>query len=238
MSHIKRYITALRRYNRSRGFGIHSPFAFYFVRRVLREKAQYYAYESLHNYRNDATKLVKKRQLKKSIISLKNAKMLFRIACYFKPQNILQIGSTYGVSTMSLLTVSQQSRLVIYLGHNACCDIYDIVTASCGNRIEKIISLDSATQRYNTILDGKPAFVLINSVDNDSDCNIAKQVIKSAIDSCGVIIMRNLNDNQTMKQLWCDCCSSAKYGMTFTNYRLGIIVAHKHLPRQNYSLWF
>jgi hypothetical protein len=35
---LKLYLTAMRRYNRSKGFGIHSPFAYTFVLRVLREQ--------------------------------------------------------------------------------------------------------------------------------------------------------------------------------------------------------
>lgn len=44
---IKRVATALQRYKRSRGFGVHSPFAFHFILRVLREKSPYYCYPQL-----------------------------------------------------------------------------------------------------------------------------------------------------------------------------------------------
>ena len=48
---LKRYLTALRRYSRSKGFGIHSPFAFHFVLNVLRERLPYYAYEDIAEIR-------------------------------------------------------------------------------------------------------------------------------------------------------------------------------------------
>ena len=238
MSRIKRYITALRRYNRSCGFGIHSPFAFYFVRRVLREKNPYYAYEALHQCRHAAASMVRSRQLKKGILSYKSAKMLFRITCYFKPATILQIGTSYGVSAMSMLCVDSRSTMVLYPGVNTCCDIFDRLTAECSHRIENTLTIADATQCYAQRLGNDAAFVLINSIDNDADAQTALATVADAIKSGGVVIMRNLNNSKAMKTLWRDCCSVATHGMSFTNYRMGVFVGLKHLPRQNYTLWF
>lgn len=238
MSRIKRYLTAFRRYNRSNGFGIHSPFAFYFVRRVLREKNPYYAYETLYKCRRSAMKLVRGRQLKKQIISYQNAKMLFRIACYFRPKNILQIGTSYGISAISMLSIDCHSHLVIYPGAGACFDIFDMLTSEQSHRIENTLTIDDAIQRYNERLENNNAFVLINSVDNISDAASALTAVVEALQSGGVVIMRNLNTNAIMKQLWHDCNMSLHHGMSFTNYRIGIFVGLKHLPRQNFAIWF
>lgn len=238
MSRIKRYLTAFRRYNRSKGFGIHSPFAFYFIRRVLREKNPFYAYEMLHDCRHSAMKMVRGRQLKKQILSYKNAKMLFRITCYFQPKNILQIGSSYGISAMSMLGVNSSSHLVIYPGTNACFDIFDVLTSKQSHRIENTLTINDATQRYKERLGNDNAFVLINSVDNISDAAAVLTAVTESLHSGGVVIMRNLNTNAIMKQLWHDCNMSLHHGMSFTNYRIGIFVGLKHLPRQNFAIWF
>lgn len=44
----KRYWTAWSRYHHSSGFGIHSPYAYRFVRHVWRQPLHYYAYEGIH----------------------------------------------------------------------------------------------------------------------------------------------------------------------------------------------
>ena len=87
---LKRYYTAFNRYKRSKGFGIHSPFAFSFVLQVLRERCPYYAYDDISSRRKLALSLAADVARHPRIISLKNAKMLFRIVCYFNPRVMLQ----------------------------------------------------------------------------------------------------------------------------------------------------
>ena len=43
MGRLRRYRTAFKRYRHGKGFGIHSPFAFSFVLKVLRERLPYYS---------------------------------------------------------------------------------------------------------------------------------------------------------------------------------------------------
>ena len=47
MFHPKRYINAWSRHHRSGGFGIHSPYAYQFVRNVWRQRLPYYAYDGI-----------------------------------------------------------------------------------------------------------------------------------------------------------------------------------------------
>ncbi len=240
MNRFRRYCTALRRYNRSRGFGIHSPFAFYFVRRVLREGCPYYAYENLNIYHSLAKRLISKHNATRNrLISLRIAKMLFRIACYFQPKDILQIGCCYGVSTMTLLEVSRLSHVTAVFdpGHN--CGIFESVTQPRHNRIAIADSLQSAIAQYAIkITNGQQrGFVLIDNIPTES-INDVKNLACNIIENGGVVIARNLSRSQPMKFLWKETCSSIIHGMTFSNYSIGIIVGLKHLPRQNYTLWF
>ena len=114
MKRLKRYTSALTRYHKSNGFGIHSPFAFNFVTKVLRERLPFYCYAELEVLRKMAIKSLSQDNKHPKIISLKSAKLLFRVTNYFNPRNILQIGTNYGISSITMLHVSSQSNLVIY----------------------------------------------------------------------------------------------------------------------------
>lgn len=237
MNRLKRYCSALHRYKRSKGFGIHSPFAFNFILRVLRERCPYYAYEDIHSRRHKAKKLAVKSARHPHIISYKNAKMLFRITCYFSPDTILQIGTSYGVSTTAMLDVSSRSRLVIYASGNKHEDIYRNITESYIPRISSYPTLDMTIARYREINTGRPHFILVNdSTANDIPALLT--VIREALDNNGVVIMRNLSKAEVMRNLWDETRSLMRHGMSFSNGSIGIIVAQKHLPLQHFSLWF
>lgn len=78
MKALSLYITSFNRYRRSRGFGVHSPFAYYFIKRVIKEQWGYYAYE-------DIDKAARKEKVSRS-----EARLLFPSGKLF--QSSLHIG--------------------------------------------------------------------------------------------------------------------------------------------------
>ena len=69
----RRVLGAPRRWARRRGFGIHSPFAFDFVRRVIASPCRYYCYDRLG------------RLARQSEMSGRTLRLLFRLALFFRP---------------------------------------------------------------------------------------------------------------------------------------------------------
>ena len=97
MGRFRRYRTAWSRHHRSGGFGIHSPFAFNFVQNVLGERYPYYAYARIAKWRAKAkTALGGCWPHTSSLISLNEARMLFRITNFFNPSQLLVIGARSG----------------------------------------------------------------------------------------------------------------------------------------------
>lgn len=237
MAAIKRYCTAIRRYNRSKGFGIHSPFAFSFVLRVLRERLPYYAYEDIEWRRQRAKSLAAKVSRHPRVISSKNAKMLFRVTNYFNPKVILQIGTSYGVSTTAMLDVDTRSKLILYPAGNPHDMIYNDIVSAHGDRITRCDSMLEAIGAYQTSRGGGKPFILVNSlIENDMDQAI--DIVKSALAEDGVVILRNLSQLPAMNHLWERVNLLLDHGMSFTNGKLAVIVGFSYLPRQNFSLWF
>ncbi|MCM1355828.1 MAG: hypothetical protein NC212_05425 [Staphylococcus sp.] len=63
---------AVKRAWRSRGFGVHSPFAFRFITSVLRQKGEYYAYADMRRFAPSASRF-------------RRLSLLFRLVCEFRP---------------------------------------------------------------------------------------------------------------------------------------------------------
>ena len=239
MKSIKRILTSFNRYKRSKGFGVHSPFAFYFIINVLRERLPYYAYTNIELRRNMALNLSARISRHRRVISIKNAKMLFRIACYFTPETILQIGTTYGVSTTAILDVERRSKLVICPGAETCTPIYKKVTQRYGDRIIHAEDIESALKTYSEIsVAGRAPFILVNSIDTDNDANILYPYLMDALENDGVVIFRNILKPTRVSALNNRVNDALNHGMTFTNGKIAIVVGRKTLPRQIFNLWF
>lgn len=122
MQHIaKSYLKFL--WNSTNTHGVHSPFVFDLVRKCFYDKTDYKEYEVLKVYRNSllenkntievtdfgaGSRVFKSNtrainQIAQNAgISRKDAKLLFRITNYFKPENILEIGTSLGLATSAL----------------------------------------------------------------------------------------------------------------------------------------
>ena len=77
-----------------RGHGIHSPFVYNLVRKVIEEKTPYYAYDDLKEY------LEKYPDIKRP--TSKYNRLSFRLVNYFEAKRIVEIGSGYGINTLYL----------------------------------------------------------------------------------------------------------------------------------------
>lgn len=99
----RQYSKGVRNIIHRKGHGVHSPYVFNFIIRVIEEKARYYAYDKIEEQYKQL-----KIQSKKGVVlkpqTLKYYKLLYRILNRVKPQHVLECGSDCGlVDTIFLL---------------------------------------------------------------------------------------------------------------------------------------
>lgn len=130
------YLTA----SNGRGHGVHSPFVYDFIRHVLMDKRNFYAYDQIEALRTElkrddtimevedfgAGSGIDKTN-RRSVASIakhaakpaKWAQLLFRIVQYYKPQQILELGTSLGISTAYMAMGNPAARLVTAEGSKA-----------------------------------------------------------------------------------------------------------------------
>lgn len=128
----KKYIHYYLTASNGKGHGIHSPFVFDFVTKILNDRKPYACYKTIEAERkkllhNNAFIPVKdfgagsavissnQRQIKKiaasSLKPAKFAQLLFRIAQYFQPLTMLELGTSFGISSCYLACGSKSGKL-------------------------------------------------------------------------------------------------------------------------------
>ena len=123
--YIRHFLTAFS----SRGFGIHSPFVFSFVEDLLPEAHSYYAYGPVERIRQNllhdtasievedyGTGHSGRRRIcdiaRHSLKRPHDARLLFRIAARMRPDNIIELGTSLGITTLYL--AQSDTRRTIY----------------------------------------------------------------------------------------------------------------------------
>ena len=126
----KKYLHYWLTASNGKGHGIHSPFVFDFVQHVLNDRTIYPAYSIIEQKRrallSDTTvievedfgagssviktnKRVVKDVAASSLKAKKYAQLLHRIVKYYKPETILELGTSFGITTAYLATANWQS---------------------------------------------------------------------------------------------------------------------------------
>ena len=238
MGKLKNIGNALSRYQASKGFGVHSPFAFKFILNVLDEKYEYYAYDKLQQLRINVIERTRKENgYKPRVISISEAAAIFRIANYYNPQLFLSIGSSYGVAAASMLAVSKRSRMFLYDDNSAQNNAAALeILSGYGDRIVQGEDLQNTISGYITALGDNDMFVTVNNIA-DHDTATATALLDTAVSRRGVLIMRNIDSSRNMARLWQHCKQAMTYGMTFGNGKTAVMVLNPKLPRQDFEIW-
>ena len=175
----KKYIHYYLTASNGKGHGIHSPFVYDFVANVLNDRRHFYPYDSIEVMRDrlltDQTLLEvddfgagsvtgsKKQRTVASIAknaakSKKLCRLLFRIVHNYKPRNILELGTSLGISSAYMASASPRAKLVTIEGAASVAE-----TAKGNHRQLQLQNIRVITGRFEDKLD--QVLSEMNSVD-------------------------------------------------------------------------
>lgn len=206
-----------------RGHGIHSPFVFSFITKVIEEKTQYHAYEDVRNYVNRFPDF--------SYRENKTHRLLLKIVNYFKIKTILELGSGSGINTLYMtVTASDIECLSVELSP---------------------VKYEKAQQLYNewhrNVLQSKEQFPIINE---KKDCifvdlrnykvphNELVIYLLSLVHKDSIIIIDGIRTNRKLQTLWKMLVQQDEVIVSLDLFHLGILFFDKKYYKRNYKLSF
>ena len=228
----KRYLTAWSRHHRSGGFGIHSPYAFRFVRHVWRQPLPYYAYERIHQlHATIKSGTTSKQQREMDLIGEREARLLFRVTNFFNPQRILQAGAATGVESLAMMEVNGESRLYLYDGM---LEQKALAVRVLQDKIDRVECYDDVTVAAEEFLSGNVEEMSRLALINEP---IEESILHQMLDARVVLVMRHLSHDKRMASLFESCCSHMTKGQTYTNEKIALLIPDPKLQRENFLLW-
>lgn len=132
-----KYIQYLFKASNGKGHGIHSPFVYTFIREVLNQSAAHPTFASIEQHRKALEKDQRLVQVsdrgagsrqtnttdrrigsiaKAALKPKKYSQLLYKIAAYYQPMSILEMGTSLGITTCYLAVANENAQVVTMEG--------------------------------------------------------------------------------------------------------------------------
>lgn len=251
-----RKLLIYRKIRHSKGHGVHSPFAFNLITKVIREKASYYRIKDIELLRkrmlqnNQAVsylnskgdKVVSKRVadiIKKQAVSPKTGALLFRLANYFKPRTVLQIGPSMGFSSLFMVSYAPDVYCVSIEPDPYLVPVSQMIHEKGGRS-----AIDQRTGNYEEVLaalrkEEKTFDFIFFNVRNEQhntlllfrDCMLLSQ-------ENTVYVIDGIRAGKSTYDFWKEIISLNETTISMDLYSVGIVFQNKKLHKRTYKVYF
>lgn len=206
-----------------KGHGIHSPFVFSFITRVIEEKTPYHAYEDVRNHMKDFPAL--------SFQENKTHRLLFKIVNYFNLKQILELGGGIGVHTLYMTaTASDIECLSVELTPSK----YNQAQMLYNEWDRNIIQSEEPFPSIN----GKKDCIFVNLKNYNVSHNELVIYLLSLVHKDSVIIIDGIRTNRKLQTLWKMLVQQNDVIVSLDLFHLGILFFDKKYYKRNYKLSF
>lgn len=254
--YIKEYIKFQFTAKHHKGHGVHSPFVFSLIEDVLNEKHPFYAFKSIESartnllsdhsviYVNDhGTGSSRDRKIseiaRQCLKSKKEAQMLFRLACQMQPNNILELGTSLGITTLYLSSARPSANIYTIEG---CPNIANIANQVFRN--EKANNITSIVGNIDTEL--PKVLSKIESLDmvffdanhtKEATLNYFYKCLEKANDNT-IFIFDDIYWSEGMTEAWKEIYENPAVTYSIDLFHLGIIFFKKEWKKSHFKIKF
>lgn len=244
---MSRWTLLYRSVFRRGGFGVHSPFAFDLITKVIEERYAYYfygeidsAYLQLSQDRRDiiceGRRTTVCKAFRKYGVSLKESKLLFRLANCCKSRSILAVGSSMGLVPLCLTGYASASHCIALEREN---DFAGVAAGLVGKKAPSSteILLGEYEKQLARIL-GKPENIDCLYIGREVDIRMQEKIFAQCVPVFGeqsVCIVPDIHASPQRTRHWKILCRHPKVTVSVDLCTLGILFFHPRLNRQTYK---
>jgi len=249
-----KYILHFLSARHTQGFGVHSPFVFQFTRYVLCEKNPYYIFNEIEIARSGLKKDKRKLNIKDfgtakdrektvsnvachSLKSAKYGQLLFRMARYMKVGNVLELGTSLGITTSYLASSSSKINCVTLEGCPQTADIarenfnklgignIQVVVGNIDDTLTQVV--DEADRLDLTFFDANHRSEAVLTYFEQCLPKIHKDTI---------LVIDDIYWSAGMEKAWQTVKKHPRVISTIDVFQMGIVFFNSDLPQNHYKM--
>jgi len=236
--------------------GIHSPFVYDLITKCFYDKTPFSAYHNLKALRNkliynqdlvkvkhysEASKVFQSNHQKISTIvksegsSYKKQKQLYRITNYFKPKNVLELGTSVGLGSAAMAIASNNSIIkTVEVNKN----ISDIAKKVFKSYQLKNIQIDTSSFKdffKKSNYENLDLVYLDGTCDKESTIENFNSLLKYSHNE-SVFIINNIYWSKEMTEAWNIIKKQKEITVSIDTFYWGFLFFRKEQPKQHFTI--
>jgi predicted O-methyltransferase YrrM len=238
-------------------FRIHSPFVYDLILNVFEDHTVYPEYLPIENRKKqllDDTRSILRKDLgarhikmekpekvssivKGQSVDKKTGRLLFRITRRFKPVNIIELGTSFGISTSYLAAANKNSRMITIEG---CPETADIAKETF--ELLKFNNVEIQTGDFDLIL---PLIIkkmkTTDAVFIDGNHKKDKVIdyfirLLPMVHNDTIMIFDDIHWSRDMEDAWKEICKNEKVRISIDLFRFGLLFFKKELSKESFII--
>ena len=240
-----------------KGFGVHSPFVYNLITKVIEERCPYYCFDDIELVRKqllfcNATLTLPERTRNRKVcrrtvgqvvaheaIKPKHGALLFRLANYFKSKQILQLGCSVGIPTLYLTAYASEVHCIVLESVPELASVARMAFEKAACR-----SADLRVGAYGDLLPEAlaempcPDLIYFDaSIGWQEQADLFEACLQRAGDDT-LFVFEGIRANRRMRAFWKAACQRAEVTISVDLYSMGLLFFNKKLHKRNYIVYF
>ena len=244
-----------------KGHGVHSPFVFEFITRVLNDKRRFYAFDGIEKIRTQllfnhstieiqdfgaGSRVAKTNTRKVSDVakgSLKPAKysqLLFRMIDYYGPAQIIELGTSLGITTAYLASANANAKVTTFEGSATIAQIARQNYGSLGLANISLLEGNFDDQLPKWLAHNKKVdFAFIDGNHAYKPTIAYFEALLDVVEDHSILVFDDIHWSREMEAAWAQISAHPRVTLSIDLFFIGIVFFRKEFAqKQQVSIRF